>query len=66
MQIRKTKKLSLFPVGLVSKFGISSPIVKDGKITGFFDGWSGNRLFAVDMAGFAVNTRLLRKVYVEN
>ena len=54
--------LSFFPVGLIGKIGISSPIVRDGKIVGFFDGWNGNRLFAVDMAGFAVNTNLLKEV----
>ena len=62
MQIRTTRNVSFFPVGLVGNLGVSSPIVRDGKIIGFFDGWIGNRVFAVDMAGFAVNTATLKKV----
>ena len=58
--------VSFFPVGLIGKIGISSPIVREGKIVGFFDGWTGNRLFAVDMAGFAVNTILLKEVTIQN
>ena len=62
MQIRTTRTVSFFPVGLVGNLGVSSPIVRDGKIVGFFDGWIGNRVFAVDMAGFAVNIATLKKV----
>ena len=62
MQIRTTRNVSFFPVGLVGNLGVSSPIVRDGKIIGFFDGWIGNRVFAVDMAGFAVNIATLKKV----
>ena len=61
MQIRATRTVSFFPVGLVGNLGVSSPIVRDGKIVGFFDGWIGNRVFAVDMAGFAVNIATLKK-----
>ena len=52
-QIRKTKKVSMFPVGLVNQAGVSSPIIRDGHITGYYTGWIGNRKFPVDMAGFA-------------
>ena len=62
LQLRKTRALSLFPVGLVTRTGISSPIVKNGKIVGFFDGWIANRRFPVDMAGFAVNIKTLKQV----
>ena len=62
-QIRDTRRLSFFPVGLVGKLGISSPIVKNGKIVGFFDDWKGNRLFPVDMAGFAINLQTIRKAW---
>ncbi|KAA0202450.1 hypothetical protein HAZT_HAZT007606 [Hyalella azteca] len=54
-EIRRTKKVSMFPVGLVTSLGVSSPIVRHGRVTGFYDGWIANRKFAVDMAGFAVN-----------
>lgn len=45
----------MFPVGLVTNLGVSSPIVRDGKVAGYYDGWISNRKFPVDMAGFAVN-----------
>ena len=60
-ELRLTNTLSLFPVGLVTKTGLSSPIVRDGKIVGFYDGWISNRKFPVDMAGFAVNLATLQK-----
>lgn len=53
-QMRYTRKVSMWPVGLVTKFGMSSPVVRDGKLAGFYDGWIGNRKYPVDMAGFAV------------
>ena len=51
----------MFPVGLIGSQGISSPIVKEGKVIGFTDPWFEYRKFPVDMAGFAVSTNLLRK-----
>ena len=63
-EIRDTKKISVFPVGLIAKIGLSTPILssKDGKIIGFHDPFIGRRKFAIDMAGFAVNLQLfLRK-----
>lgn len=51
----------MFPVGLITKAGVSSPIVKHGIFTGFYDGWIGGRKFAVDMAGFAVSVEFLQK-----
>ncbi|KAK6634434.1 hypothetical protein RUM43_011835 [Polyplax serrata] len=59
--IRSTKKVSMFPVGLCTKFGVSSPIVKNGSFAGFYDGWMGGRKFPVDMAGFAINLDFLFK-----
>ena len=52
--------MSFFPVGLVSRLGVSTPIVRAGRIVGFYDGWIGNRLYPVDMAGFAVNLEYFR------
>lgn len=60
-EIRWTKKVSMFPVGLIGIQGISSPIVKDGQVIGFTDPWFEYRKFPVDMAGFAVSTRLMRE-----
>ncbi|XP_050313446.1 galactosylgalactosylxylosylprotein 3-beta-glucuronosyltransferase P isoform X2 [Anthonomus grandis grandis] len=56
-EIRYTKTVSMFPVGLITKAGISSPIVRNGKFKGFYDGWIGGRKFALDMAGFAVSVQ---------
>lgn len=47
----------MFPVGLVTSVGVSSPIVVNGTITGFYDGWIAGRKYPVDMAGFAVNVK---------
>lgn len=58
-EIRQTKKVSMFPVGLIGNYGVSTPIVKDGKVVGFFDSWPGHRKFPVDMAGFAINIEFL-------
>ncbi|XP_068209508.1 galactosylgalactosylxylosylprotein 3-beta-glucuronosyltransferase P-like [Palaemon carinicauda] len=58
-QMRSTKKVSVFPVGMILSLGISSPVIRDGKVVGFHDGFQGGRKFAVDMAGFAVNLRVL-------
>lgn len=49
----------MFPVGLITKAGVSSPIVKNGVFSGFYDGWLGGRKFALDMAGFAVSVEFL-------
>lgn len=49
--MRYTKKVSMFPVGLIGRYGVSSPIVKNGTLSGFYDGWIGGRKFPVDMAG---------------
>ncbi|XP_042883834.1 galactosylgalactosylxylosylprotein 3-beta-glucuronosyltransferase P-like [Penaeus japonicus] len=56
-EIRVTRQVSMFPVGLVTRLGVSSPIVAEGKVIGFYDGWIAGRKFPVDMAGFAVNVK---------
>jgi len=60
--MQSTKKVSMWPVGLVTDFGVSSPIVKEGRVVGFYDGWNGLRKFPVDMAGFAINMELFLTV----
>lgn len=60
--MRYTKKVSMWPVGLCTKTGLSSPILKNGVFAGFFDGWMAGRKFPVDMAGFAVSVNFLLKV----
>ena len=56
-EIRQTVAVSVFPVGLILKYGVSSPIVQNGKVTGFFDAFQAGRRFAMDMAGFSVSVK---------
>ncbi|XP_037091902.1 uncharacterized protein LOC119112041 isoform X2 [Pollicipes pollicipes] len=58
-ELAKTKRASAFPVGLVTQFGLSTPVVENGVLTGFYDGWTGGRTFPMDMAGFAVSVEVL-------
>jgi hypothetical protein len=57
-EIRKTKRVSVFPVGHLGPHGIEGPIVKGGKIVGWDADWL-SRKFPVDMGGFAFNAELL-------
>ena len=59
---RYTQGVSVFPVGLVGKFGLSSPVVKEGKqvVDGWYDNWDHGRKFMLDMAGFSVSVALYR------
>ncbi|XP_059096700.1 galactosylgalactosylxylosylprotein 3-beta-glucuronosyltransferase S-like [Tigriopus californicus] len=57
--IRTTKKISMFPVGLVAGSSHSSPILKDGRLVGYSDSWICKRKFPMDMAGFAINIKIL-------
>uniref|UniRef100_A0A182QZC4 Galactosylgalactosylxylosylprotein 3-beta-glucuronosyltransferase n=1 Tax=Anopheles farauti TaxID=69004 RepID=A0A182QZC4_9DIPT len=54
-EIRTTRKVSMFPVGLIGDYGISTPIVRNGRVEAFFDSWPAKRKWPVDMAGFAVS-----------
>lgn len=49
----------MWPVGLCTKTGLSTPIVRNGSFSGFYDGWMAGRKFPVDMAGFAVSVKFL-------
>ncbi|KAK7789203.1 hypothetical protein R5R35_014111 [Gryllus longicercus] len=60
-EIRTTRKVAMWPVGLCTKFGLSTPIVANGTFKGFYDGWVAGRKFPVDMAGFAVSVEFLLK-----
>ena len=51
-QMRYTKKVSMWPVGLITKYGVSTPIVKNGTIAGFYDGWNGGRKYPVCLQFF--------------
>ena len=60
--LRKTKKVSVFPVGLLSGRPVSTPVVKNGEIVDFYEGWIGGREFPIDMAGFAFTVKVLKEV----
>ncbi|XP_075742539.1 galactosylgalactosylxylosylprotein 3-beta-glucuronosyltransferase S-like isoform X2 [Rhipicephalus microplus] len=59
-QVARVQRVGVLPVGLIGKFGVSSPVVSlDGRVLGFHDAYKPERRFAMDMAGFAVNMRLV-------
>lgn len=59
-EIRKTKKVSMFPVGCVDRTGVSTPVIhKNGSLIGYHDPFYAHRTYPIDMAGFAVNTDLI-------
>lgn len=58
--IRTTRKVSVFPVGLVGGVLVERPLSSSsGQLTGWSVGWGRDRPFATDMAGFAVNVGFL-------
>lgn len=57
-EVKKTRKISLVPVGGLGPNGIERPIVVEGKVEGWDSGWA-ERKFPVDMAGFAFRSELL-------
>ncbi|XP_060562903.1 galactosylgalactosylxylosylprotein 3-beta-glucuronosyltransferase 3-like [Ruditapes philippinarum] len=59
-EMRFTEKVSVWPVGLVGYLWYESPVVKQGKVIGWYTFWKPERHFAMDMAGFAVNLRLFK------
>ncbi|GJQ81492.1 GlcAT-I [Trypoxylus dichotomus] len=60
-EMRKIRKVGVWPVGLVGGFNAEAPDVdpKTGKVIGYKSGWEPNRPFAIDMAGFAINLDLI-------
>lgn len=58
-EIRKTKKVSVWPVGLVGGLIVEKPLIKDGKVVGWNTLWKRERPFPIDMAGFAINLKLI-------
>ena len=57
-EMKATNSVSVWPVGMIAKIGLSSPIVSDGHVIGFHDPFIARRKFAVDMGGFAVDLQL--------
>ncbi|KAB7505561.1 Galactosylgalactosylxylosylprotein 3-beta-glucuronosyltransferase S, partial [Armadillidium nasatum] len=59
-EIRFTKRVSMFPVGFIGDYRVSSPIVKKDKSLDFMIVGMVQKI-AVDMGGFAVNVGFLRE-----
>lgn len=53
LQMRTTRKVSVWPVGLVGGRRYERPVVENGKVVGWYTGWRADRPFAIDMAGEA-------------
>ncbi len=59
-EMRYTRKVSVWPVGLVGKLRYETPILnRQGKVDRYLTNWYPERPFAMDMAGFAINIRLI-------
>lgn len=59
-EMKNTNGVSVWPVGMIAKVGVSSPIldITNASVIGFHDPFMTRRKFAVDMAGFAVDLQL--------
>lgn len=51
VQMRSTRRVSVWPVGLVGGRRYERPLVEKGKVVGWYTGWKADRPFAIDMAG---------------
>lgn len=57
--MRYTRKVSVWPVGLVGGLKWEGPICRDGKVIRFHTDFEPDRPLPLDMAGFAINVKLL-------
>ncbi|XP_077999913.1 galactosylgalactosylxylosylprotein 3-beta-glucuronosyltransferase 3-like [Glandiceps talaboti] len=59
-EMRHTQTVSVWPVGITGGLKFERPIVgEDGKVKAWYAAWRPQRPFAMDMAGFSVNLRLV-------
>ncbi|XP_012278811.1 galactosylgalactosylxylosylprotein 3-beta-glucuronosyltransferase I [Orussus abietinus] len=60
-EMRKIKTVGVWPVGLVGGLAVERPICDNatGKVVGFNAVWKPDRPFPLDMAGFAINLKLI-------
>ncbi|MBN3304800.1 B3GA2 glucuronosyltransferase, partial [Amia calva] len=58
-QMRSTRTVSVWPVGLVGGRRYERPVVDKGRVVGWYTGWRADRPFAIDMAGFAVSLQVI-------
>ncbi|XP_021201548.3 galactosylgalactosylxylosylprotein 3-beta-glucuronosyltransferase I [Helicoverpa armigera] len=57
-EMRKVKRVGVWPVGIVGGMRVEMPLVSDGKVSGYNAWWKPFRPFPIDMAGFAINATL--------
>ena len=60
-QMRFTRRVSVWPVGLAGFRLFENIQVENGTVTGFYGVAYKDRKFAIDMAGFSVNTKYIHK-----
>ncbi|XP_066553466.1 galactosylgalactosylxylosylprotein 3-beta-glucuronosyltransferase 2 [Amia ocellicauda] len=58
-EMRSTRTVSVWPVGLVGGRRYERPVVDKGRVVGWYTGWRADRPFAIDMAGFAVSLQVI-------
>ncbi|GAB0201998.1 galactosylgalactosylxylosylprotein 3-beta-glucuronosyltransferase 3 [Grus japonensis] len=58
-EMRSTRRVAVWPVGLVGGLRFERPLVAGGRVVGFHTAWKPERPFPLDMAGFAVGLPLL-------
>nr|XP_039248096.1 galactosylgalactosylxylosylprotein 3-beta-glucuronosyltransferase 3-like [Styela clava] len=58
-EMRFTKTVSVWPVGLVGGLKFEGPLCKNGKVMSFYTAWKPERPYPIDMAGFATNIELV-------
>ena len=54
-ELRTTNKIGMLPVGNIPHTGLSSPIIKNGKVRGFLASDGNDRKWNVHISGFATN-----------
>lgn len=59
-ELRQSTKIGLVPTGHLARTGLSSPIVRNGAVTGYLDVWPGKRKWPVEMASLGINIRFWR------
>ena len=57
--MRWTRKVSVWPVGLVGGLKWEGPVCENGKVIKFWTAWDFTRPFPIDMAAFAINLKLI-------
>ncbi|XP_071520836.1 galactosylgalactosylxylosylprotein 3-beta-glucuronosyltransferase S-like [Panulirus ornatus] len=65
-EIRWTRGVSMFPVGLTTRSQVLTPVLREGSFHGWYDELIGDRRFPINMAAFAISVELLHKKPLAN